>query len=223
MGNHDYKLLRRFVNPKLPVSDDVLATLQDCAGLAPETTERWKHMLHALPHQIRGQTAHPGGDGQVTYVHAAAPIQHLDQANPNSLARNMYGYPEDGIDSNGHIKRMDWARDYDGTRLVVHGHPPQGAVSYKTRVMCLDTGAVFGGHLTALSLDRMELTQVASPLHADARQGVSRFDARPPVLPPASGTHDAQDLQVRRSPAPVANEPDRTLKRVAARQGGWER
>jgi len=179
MGNHDAKLVRALGGHQLTITHGLETTLEEMASVAPETRARWAAMLLALPHQIKAPTGVGGGDGYVTIVHAAAPTHHQDQENRHSLQRAHYGYADGSLDSHGHLIRDDWAQHYTGPRLVVHGHTPLGEPRLKNRVACIDTGAVFGGWMSALSLDTGQITQVASAVQALERPGVTRDRAIP--------------------------------------------
>ena len=56
--------------------------------------------------------------------------------------------------------RHDWARDYRGTASVVYGHTPVTEARWVNRTICIDTGCVFGGRLTALRWPERELVSV---------------------------------------------------------------
>lgn len=179
MGNHDSKLLRTLAGQPVSIANGLQTTLDELESVAPETRDRWRAMLHTLPHQIKAPTAMKGGDGWVTFAHGAAPQHHQDEATKNSLNRALYGYADGTTDSLGNLIRDDWALSYSGPRLVVHGHTPMAQPRLKNRVACIDTGAVFGGHLSALSLDTLVITQVASAVNAKDRPGVTKVHTHP--------------------------------------------
>ncbi len=56
--------------------------------------------------------------------------------------------------------RLDWAASYHGEALVVYGHTPALHPEWVNRTLCIDTGCVFGGALTALRYPEMELVSV---------------------------------------------------------------
>lgn len=175
MGNHDSKLLRTLAGHKVNVGNGLEQTLEQLESVAPETRDRWRDMILGLPHQIKAPDPMSlGQDGWITLVHGAAPEHHQDQANKNSMNRAHYGYADGTTDSHGNLIREDWAATYKGPRAVLHGHTPIGKPSLKNRVSCLDTGAVFGGHMSALSTDTLVVTQVPSGVCAKERPGVTR-------------------------------------------------
>ena len=56
--------------------------------------------------------------------------------------------------------RYPWANDYRGTAMVLYGHTPMPEVEWINNTMCLDTGVVFGGKLTALRYPEKEIVSV---------------------------------------------------------------
>src|SRR5208282_1371810 len=56
-----------------------------------------------------------------------------------------------------------WAEDYRGEAMVVYGHTPVPEAVWLNRTICIDTGCVFGGQLTALRYPERELVSV--PAH----------------------------------------------------------
>lgn len=78
--------------------------------------------------------------------------------------------------------RYPWARDYRGKAMVVYGHTPVPEAEWVNNTICLDTGAVFGGKLTALRYPERELVSIpahrvwyepARPLEASRQAGTS--------------------------------------------------
>jgi protein phosphatase len=175
LGNHDSKLLRALAGQPVQIANGLQGTLDDLATVDEATRKRWLDMLHGLPHQIKAPAPAPhSADGWVTFAHGAAPAHHQDKANANSLSRALYGYADGAVDSNGNLIRDDWAAVYQGPRMVVHGHTPTERVVGRNRVVCVDTGAVFGGRLSALRIDTGQVFQVDSATCAKERPGVTR-------------------------------------------------
>ena len=58
--------------------------------------------------------------------------------------------------------RYPWAKDYRGRAMVLYGHTPTPTPEWVNNTLCLDTGCVFGGHLTALRYPEKEIVQVAA-------------------------------------------------------------
>src|SRR5262249_32904623 len=78
--------------------------------------------------------------------------------------------------------RYPWAQDYRGKAAVVYGHTPVPEATWLNNTICIDTGCVFGGRLTALRYPERELVSVP------ARRAYYQ-----PVRPLAApGTHSGQ-------------------------------
>ena len=56
--------------------------------------------------------------------------------------------------------RLPWARDYRGRAMVLYGHTPTPEAEWVNNTMCLDTGCVFGGRLTAMRYPEREVVSV---------------------------------------------------------------
>src|SRR6185436_8660721 len=103
----------------------------------------------------------------------------------------LYGETTGETDEYGLPVRYQWAKDYRGTAMVVYGHtpvpyPPQ----WLNNTLCLDTGCVFGGALTALRYPEKELVSVPA-----AREYYA--PAKPLVLdaaPTRSAQHEQDDV-----------------------------
>jgi protein phosphatase len=72
----------------------------------------------------------------------------------------MYGETTGETDEYGLPVRYNWAADYRGKAIVVYGHTPVPEAEWINNTICLDTGCVFGGKLTALRYPERELVSV---------------------------------------------------------------
>ncbi|HEY3483290.1 MAG TPA: polynucleotide kinase-phosphatase, partial [Streptomyces sp.] len=92
----------------------------------------------------------------------------------------LYGETTGETDEYGLPVRYPWARDYRGSAAVVYGHTPTPKPEWINNTICLDTGAVFGGRMTALRWPEREIVDVpaervwyepAKPLATEAPGG----------------------------------------------------
>jgi protein phosphatase len=88
----------------------------------------------------------------------------------------LYGDTTGETDEYGLPVRQNWAADYRGRARVVYGHTPTPAAEWLNHTICIDTGCVFGGALTALRYPEQEL--VAVPARAEYYAPI-----RPPHAP----------------------------------------
>jgi protein phosphatase len=80
----------------------------------------------------------------------------------------LYGETTGETDEFGLPVRYNWAVDYRGQAAVVYGHTPVPEPEWLNRTMCVDTGCVFGGRLTALRWPERALVSVpARATYAD--------------------------------------------------------
>ena len=64
------------------------------------------------------------------------------------------------LDGYGVPVRLPWQNDYQGDATVLYGHTPVRETGWVKNTLCLDTGCVFGGTLSALRWPERELIQV---------------------------------------------------------------
>ena len=87
--------------------------------------------------------------------------------------------------------RYPWAEDYRGQAFVVYGHTPVPEAIWVNKTICIDTGCVFGGRLTALRYPERELVSV--PAHE------VYYEPARPLVPPGGALDDeraADDLDL---------------------------
>src|SRR5260370_22665261 len=107
----------------------------------------------------------------------------------------LYGETTGETDEFGLPVRHPWAQDYRGKAVVVYGHTPVPEPAWINNTICIDTGCVFGGRLTALCYPERELVGV--PAHRAYYQ-----PARP--LLSGSGMDRGPAAGADRGPAPGA-------------------
>jgi protein phosphatase len=72
----------------------------------------------------------------------------------------LYGETTGETDEFGLPVRYNWAAEYRGRSMVVYGHTPAPEAEWLNNTICIDTGCVFGGRLTALRYPEGELVSV---------------------------------------------------------------
>ncbi|HJL20702.1 MAG TPA: polynucleotide kinase-phosphatase, partial [Polyangiaceae bacterium LLY-WYZ-15_(1-7)] len=125
---------------------------------------------------VEGLVSHLVLDGgELVVAHAGLPEALQGRASRAVRDFALYGETTGETDAFGLPVRVDWARAYRGRATVVHGHTPVRRAEWVNRTLCVDTGCVFGGALTALRWPEKECVSVpaervwcapAKPLHA---------------------------------------------------------
>lgn len=171
-GNHEAKLERALDGRKVNISHDLGETLEQLA----QQPEEFRAQVHRF---VSGLVAHYVLDkGRLVVAHAGLKEEYHGRASGRVRSFALYGDTTGEFDEYGLPVRYPWANDYRGKATVLYGHTPIPKPEWVNRTMCLDTGCVFGGALTALRYPEREVVQVpaereyfapAKPLHAPER------------------------------------------------------
>lgn len=153
-GNHENKL-GRWLGGR---------NVQHTHGLA-ETIEQLEKEDDAFRTQVRefiaGLVSHYVLDeGKLVVCHAGLPEKYHGRTSGRVRSHALYGDTTGETDEFGLPVRYPWAEDYRGRAAVVYGHTPVPNTSWINNTICLDTGAVFGGKMTALRWPERELVDV---------------------------------------------------------------
>ncbi|MEW1551149.1 polynucleotide kinase-phosphatase [Streptomyces tsukubensis] len=110
---------------------------------------------------IEGLISHYVLDGGALVVcHAGLPEKYHGRTSGRVRSHALYGDTTGETDEFGLPVRYPWAEDYRGRAAVVYGHTPVPNTSWINNTICLDTGVVFGGKMTALRWPERELVDV---------------------------------------------------------------
>ncbi|MFE1592068.1 polynucleotide kinase-phosphatase [Nocardia sp. NPDC058705] len=154
-GNHEQKLLRKLRGKNVTVSHGLAETLEQLDGETPEFVAAAAQWIHDLVSHLRLD------GGRLVVAHAGLKEEYHGRASGRVRDFCLYGESTGETDEYGLPVRYPWARDYRGAATVVYGHVPTPKVEWINNTVCLDTGAVFGGELTAMRYP--EKTFVAVP------------------------------------------------------------
>jgi protein phosphatase len=184
-GNHEAKLLRALRGRNVTVSHGLAETLEQLG-------EEEESFRASVAEFIDGLVSHYVLDGgRLVVAHAGLSERLQGRASGRVRSFCLYGQTTGETDSYGLPVRYPWAEDYRGRAVVLYGHTPVPAPEWVNNTMCLDTGCVFGGALTALRYPERTVASVpaarvyyepARPLGAvgDSVPGVTRRE--PDVL-----------------------------------------
>ena len=99
-------------------------------------------------------------DGNLVVAHAGMKEEMQGRGSGKVRDFALYGETTGETDEFGLPVRYNWAADYRGHAMVVYGHTPVAEPQWLNRTICIDTGCVFGGRLTALRYPEKELVSV---------------------------------------------------------------
>lgn len=153
-GNHDDKLLRKLQGRDVAITHGLETSLQQLEGRPPEFIEMVRGLLESLP------THYVLDDGKLVVAHAGISEELQGRISDRVRAFTLYGKTTGSQDEFGLPVRLDWAADYRGRATVIYGHTPTLNLDWINRTICIDTGCVFGGMLTALRYPEQELVSV---------------------------------------------------------------
>lgn len=159
-GNHDVKFLRALNGSKVQRTHGLEKTMSEFEALDEEDRESFRSW--AVPF-LDGLVSHFVLDkGDLVVAHAGMKEEMQGRGSGAVRQFALYGETTGETDEYGLPVRADWASAYQGKACVVHGHTPVPEAEWNNRVICIDTGCVFGGKLTALRWPERELVSVSA-------------------------------------------------------------
>jgi protein phosphatase len=130
-GNNECKLAWWLSGRDIKINRGLQLAIDQLASEAPR-------FLGDLPGFLDGLPSHLWLDGgRLAVVHAG-------------LKEDMIGRDSDAIWQFALEANPGWAASWRNATVVVHGHTPVRDVTWLNNTLCIDTGCVFGGKLTAL-------------------------------------------------------------------------
>ncbi|MFD8980722.1 polynucleotide kinase-phosphatase [Streptomyces sp. NPDC059564] len=153
-GNHENKLGRYLKGSKVQQTHGLAETVEQ---LGRESDE----FVREVREFIAGLVSHYVLDGgRLVVCHAGLPEKYHGRTSGRVRSHALYGETTGETDEFGLPVRYPWAEDYRGKAVVVYGHTPVPDTTWINNTICLDTGAVFGGRMTALRWPERELVDV---------------------------------------------------------------
>ena len=178
-GNHDVKLMKKLRGRDVKISHGLAETLQQLESEPEDFGKQAADWIYSLVSHLVFD------DGKLVVAHAG--MKESMQGRASGAVRDfaLYGETTGETDEYGLPTRYNWAGDYRGAAMVVYGHTPVPEPEWVNRTICVDTGCVFGGKLTALRYPERELVSVPA-----ARTYYE------PIKPLASAAAPARDASV---------------------------
>ncbi|MFD1714513.1 polynucleotide kinase-phosphatase [Amnibacterium flavum] len=176
-GNHEDKLIRALRGKKVQTAHGLAESLLQLGAETPEFRKEVEQFADGLiSHLVLD-------GGKLVVAHAGMRKEYQGRASGRVRSFALFGDTTGETDEYGLPVRYPWADDYRGKAMVLYGHTPTLEPEWVNNTMCLDTGVVFGGKLSALRYPEREVVSVpaqqvwfepAKPLAAPAAVAAER-------------------------------------------------
>jgi protein phosphatase len=153
-GNHDEKLGRWLAGRDVKVAHGLQQSIDQLAA----ETEAFRAKVKAFLADLRSHYWLDGG--KLAVAHAGLKEEMIGRSSAAEREFALYGDTTGEIGEDGLRQRRDWARSYRGATSVVYGHTPIVEPQWVNNTLCVDTGCIFGGTLSALRWPEKELVSV---------------------------------------------------------------
>lgn len=153
-GNHDVKLLKYLRGKKISMTHGIDKTIAEIESQGEKFKAEVAEFIDSLiSHYILD-------DGKIVVSHAGLKQEYIGRASARVREFCLYGETTGETDEFGLPVRLDWASDYRGRANVIFGHVAGKEVKTVNGTVCIDTGCVFGGKLTAYRYPEKEIVSV---------------------------------------------------------------
>ncbi len=160
LGNHDAKFLRWLTGSNVHIANGLAQSIAQTEGETEEFRNQVIAYLSALPIYLWLD------GGRLVVAHAGIREDMIGQDGNAVRSFCLFGDTTGETDAFGLPVRRDWAAYYRGAAHIVYGHTPMVEAPWINRTICLDTGCVFGGKLSALRWPEKDVISVpAARIH----------------------------------------------------------
>ncbi len=154
-GNHDVKLLRKLKGHNVKL----VHGLEESINQLENTSENFHKQVIKFINNLAEHYLFDAGKLVVAHAGLTEELQGRETGKVYEFA--LYGKVI-GREESGFPIRYNWANDYNGSATVVYGHTPVADSKWVNNTICIDTGCVFGGKLTALRYPEKELVSITA-------------------------------------------------------------
>ncbi|MDR2789286.1 MAG: polynucleotide kinase-phosphatase, partial [Candidatus Accumulibacter sp.] len=209
VGNHDFKLLKYLKGREVTPSHGFDRTIGELARESEEFRAEIRRFLDSL------RSHYVFDDGRLVVAHAGLIEKYQGRGSGRVREFCMFGETTGETDEYGLPVRAPWANEYRGKALVVFGHVPVPEAVSLNHTVCIDTGCVFGGKLTAFRYPEKETVEIAAareyfrpvkPLQLRIQADDDTLDIDDVLHQPFILTRLKQNVRIRRENAMAALE-----------------
>jgi protein phosphatase len=161
-GNHCNKLYRFFLGRNVQITHGLETTVAEYESLPKVEQETIQQQFIEL--YEKAPLYQVLDESKLVVTHAGIKRDYIGRTDKKVQTFVLYGDITGEKHPDGSPVRRDWAQYYDGDAWIVYGHTPVRKPRVVNRTINIDTGAVFGGLLTALRYPEMEIVSVPSSL-----------------------------------------------------------
>ncbi|HEY2420557.1 MAG TPA: bis(5'-nucleosyl)-tetraphosphatase PrpE [Neobacillus sp.] len=161
-GNHCNKLYRFFRGNKVQISHGLETTVAEYESLSNNEKQAIRIKFIALYEFAPLYLVLD--NNKLVIAHAGMKEEYIGQSSSKVKTFVLYGDITGEKHPDGSPVRRDWAKEYHGKKYIVYGHTPVKEARVINHTYNIDTGAVFGGMLTALRYPEMDLVSVDSTM-----------------------------------------------------------
>ena len=151
-GNHDFEVVRWHQAIMAGAEPPIIGS--EHYNIASQLSSADLKWMYSMPWYLNSP------DLNALFVHAGFVSGiRLKKQNPR-LMMNMRSILPDGTVTSKFFENWPWARLWDGPQTVYFGHDADRGLQQYDNAVGLDTGAVYGGRLTAIILPEKRLVSV---------------------------------------------------------------
>ncbi|RSK48674.1 bis(5'-nucleosyl)-tetraphosphatase PrpE [Bacillus canaveralius] len=161
-GNHCNKLYRYLLGNNVQISHGLETTVAEINALSKDEQQQFRTKFIELYEQA--PLYHVLDNGNLVIVHAGIRENFISKNDAKVKSFALYGDITGEKHPDGSPVRRDWAKQYQGKAIIVYGHTPVKEVRKINNTFNINTGAVFGGKLSALRYPELEIVSVPSTL-----------------------------------------------------------
>jgi protein phosphatase len=153
-GNHDRKLFRWMDGRNVTIGHGLQQSVEQLLGESDAFRAKAKVFLDGL-------RSHAWLDGgKLAVAHAGLKEEMIGRGSGAVREFALYGETTGEMDEFGLPVRRDWAAEYRGKTTVIYGHVATSEIQWVNNTLCIDTGCVYGGKLTALRWPEKQIVSV---------------------------------------------------------------